>query len=70
MNSRNEMQRRFEDAKANNAIEGLILTGEEEALFQFMIDNELDDDASLALLAEYEAGRFQLPPVYVPAAAE
>ena len=38
------MLRRFEDAKANDAIEGIFLTDEEEALFMRMIDEGLDAD--------------------------
>lgn len=70
MTSREQMLQRFEDAKANNAIEGLILTRDEEALFHYMIDHGITrDEDKLALLREFLAGRFD-PAEPLPLAAE
>jgi len=64
MTSREQMLQRFEDAKANNAIEGLILTRDEEALFHYMIDQNIThDDDKLALLREFLANRSEPLPL-------
>ncbi len=61
------MLQRFEDAKANNAIEGLVLTGEEEALFRHMIDLGLDETQSNQMIDAFLAGELSVP---LAAAAE
>ena len=44
---------KFEEAKANAAIEGIALSDEEEQLFLHMIRLELDEEASDAMINEY-----------------
>jgi|GEM_PF-3275216 len=61
MTSHADMLRRFEDAKANNAIEGLILTDEEEALFRHMIDQGLDSDQRKQMIDDFLSGELDVP---------
>ena len=65
---RETLIRNYEDAKANNAIEGLIMTEEEDALFMYMIDQKLDERECHKLFDAYENGQFQLPDEYSQAA--
>ena len=55
------MLRRFEDAKANDAIEGIFLTDEEEALFMRMIDEGLDADQRKKVIDAYLAEKLDKP---------
>ena len=55
------MLRRFEDAKANDAIEGIFLTDEEEALFLRMIAEGLDADQRKAQIDAFIAGQLEAP---------
>ncbi len=52
MNKENTLMK-FEEAKANAAIEGIVLSDEEEQLFLHMIKLELDEEASDAMIDEY-----------------
>ena len=69
MNSKMEMMlRNYEDAKANDAIEGLIMTEEEDALFMYMIDLGLDGDQRSEMIDTYLAGEVQIPGDYLKVA--
>ncbi len=61
MNNRENMLREFEEAKANAAIEGIVLRDEEEQLFLHMIRLELDEEASNAMIDEYLSGKLTFP---------
>jgi len=55
------MLKRFEEAKANDAIEGIFLTGEEEALFMRMIDQGLSEEESNKVIDAYLADKLNKP---------
>ncbi|MCB1876510.1 MAG: hypothetical protein KDH88_11105 [Chromatiales bacterium] len=50
------MQKQYEEAKANSAIEGIVLRPEEEALFERMIALGLDAEARKQMIDAYLAG--------------
>jgi len=58
---RDTLLQNFSDAKANNAIEGLVNTPEEEALFQYMIEQGLDGEQRKAAIAEFMTGDLSFP---------
>ena len=66
MNS-SDIIHRFDEAKANNAIEGLVSSPQEEALFRYMIEAGLDGDARQRMINAYLAGELSFP---LQAAAE
>ena len=61
MTNHAEMQRKFAEAKANNAIEGLVSTPDEEALFDYMIEQGLDAAQRKEMIDAYLAGELNFP---------
>lgn len=47
------MHKQYEEAKANSAIEGIVLTAEEEALFERMIALNLNEEQSNQMIDAY-----------------
>ncbi len=61
MDNRENMLKKFEEAKANAAIESIALNDEEEQLFLHMTQLGLDEEASNAMIDEYLAGNLTFP---------
>ncbi len=61
------MLQRFEDAKANNAIEGLVMSADDEAFFVSLLEQGLDAGTRKQMINSYLAGELHAP---VLAAAE
>ena len=55
------LKKRFSEASANDAVEGIFLTAEENALFDYMIGQGFDIEKRSEIIDRYLAGTFTVP---------
>ena len=56
-----ELKHRYAEGIANNAVEGITFTNEDNALFDYMIEQGMDEKQRRETINKYLAGQFTVP---------